>query len=480
MTDPADLSALEALAAFRSRQLSPVELMQAVIARAERVEPVINAFTHRFFEEALEAARQAERRYLGKGPRPRALEGLPLAIKDEMPVAGQPNTFGSIPFKDQIADHTAPLAERALRAGAIIHARTTQPEFACMPFTHSRLYGITRNPWNSAYDVGGSSGGAAASLAAGTTVLAGGSDIGGSIRIPASCCGVVGFKLSYGRVPQDPPFNLDHYCHEGPLARTVGDCALFAQVIAGPHPHDIASLPERISLPLQGRPEAIKGWRIALSLTLGDYDVDDDVRRNTLAVAEVLREAGAIVEEVELSWRRSDIMLAAMVHYGTIFGAWVKDVVTAYPEDVTRYAIAFAEQSTAAAAEPGAYLRGLEIEGRIYRELGDILARYHLLLCPTLALPALQAGNDHVDEPPAIGGARQAGILAHLMTIPFNICSRCPVMSIPSGFAQTGVPTGVQLVGRPYQDRQVVQAAYVVEERRPWLDSPERRPRIGD
>jgi aspartyl-tRNA(Asn)/glutamyl-tRNA(Gln) amidotransferase subunit A len=235
-------------------------------------------------------------------------------------------------------------------------------------------------------------------------------------------------------------------------------------------------LPERIYFPLQRPVTTSRGWKVALSLTLGDYDLDDDVRRNTIAVAETLREAGVVVEEVELPWRRQDILQAAMIHYGTIFGAWIKEVVTAFPADVTRYAVAFADRSSEAASEPGAYLRGLQIEGRIYEALGDLFTRYDFLLCPTLALPALEAGKDYVDEPLVIGGKEQEGVLSHLMTIPFNICSRCPVMSVPSGFSRDGVPTGVQIVGRPYQDRQVVHLAYVLEERRPWLDSPEHRP----
>ena len=159
-------------------------------------------------------------------------------------------TGASRVYAEEIADHTAPLAARVIAAGAIVHARTTQPEFACMAFTQSEMFGVTRNPWNLDYDVGGSSGGAAAALASGLTTLSGGSDIGGSIRIPSACCGVVGFKPPYGRVPQEPPFNLDHYCHEGPMARTVADCALFENIISGPSPVDIASLRERVVLPL--------------------------------------------------------------------------------------------------------------------------------------------------------------------------------------------------------------------------------------
>ncbi len=471
------LPATEAIRRFTAKQLSPVELMEAVIARAEAVEPTVNAFTDRFFDQALAAAKDAEARYAGRGPRPRPLEGLPLAIKDEMPVAGHRATLGSLIFQDSVSDHTAPLAARALRAGAIVHARTTLPEFACMPFTHSRLFGVTHNPWNLAYDVGGSSGGAAAALAAGTTTLAGGSDIGGSIRIPAACCGVVGYKPPYGRVPQDSPWNLDHYCHEGPLARTVADCALFQNVIAGPHPHDVASLRGRVRIP----PELgdITGWRIALSVDLGGFNVDEGVARNTRLAAEAFRQAGATVDEVDLAWDPAEIATAALIHYGTIFGPMVQAFVQDHLDLVTPYAVRFAELTRAAVAAPGAYLRSLEIEGRVYARLGDLLSRYRLLLCPTIALPALEAGRDYLDQPPIVNGVPQRTIYDHLMTIPFNLCSRCPVLSVPSGFARGGVPTGLQIVGRTYDDLSVFRAGAAFERARPWLDIPARRPTLA-
>jgi len=172
------VAAVDALRAFRERSLSPVELLEAVIARAEAVEPTLNAFSETRFDEALVQAKEAEARYQ-KGGRVRPLEGLPVALKDEAEVKGWKATFGSLAFRDQIADHTAPVAWRILRSGAIVHARTTTPEFSCAPYTHSRLWGVTRNPWNPEFAVGGSSGGSGAALAAGTAALASGSDIGG-------------------------------------------------------------------------------------------------------------------------------------------------------------------------------------------------------------------------------------------------------------------------------------------------------------
>lgn len=469
------ITAVEAIRRFKARELSPVELMQAVIARAEAVEPRVHALADRFFDQAIDAAREAEARYSGRGRRPRVLEGIPIVIKEETPIAGQRTTQGSLIFKDYVETHTATVAQRILDAGAIVHARSTAPEFSCAPFTHSRLWGVTRNPWNLDYSPGGSSGGSGAALAAGSTTLANGSDIGGSIRIPASFCGVVGFKPPYGRVPEYAPFNLDHYCHEGPLARTVADCALLENVMAGPDPHDIVSLRPKLRIPAELRP--VDGWRIALSRDLGGFAVDQDVAANLDRVADAFREAGTTVEEVDLDWQRDEIIAAARAHFGVIFGPFVAQMLAEHRDEMTGYAIRFAEDAMAVAKDD--YLRSLEIEGRVYAALGDVLERYRLLICPTFAIPALAAGEDYTTGAPAVNGVEQRDWYDVMMTIPFNLCSRCPVMSVPSGRARNGVPTGVQIVGRTYDDVSVFRAAAALERIQPWLDTAERRPALG-
>jgi Asp-tRNA(Asn)/Glu-tRNA(Gln) amidotransferase A subunit family amidase len=465
------LPAAELVRLYRARELSPIEVLEAQLDRADALALTVNALTWRFSEEALIQAHEAETRYLGKGSEPRPLEGITLAIKEEMPVAGQPVTNASRVYADAVAEHTAPLAERAMAAGAIVHARTTQPEFACVGFTQSDLFGITRNPWNLDYDVGGSSGGAGAALASGLTTLAGGSDIGGSIRIPAACCGVVGFKPPYGRVPQLPPFNLDHYCHEGPLSRTVADCALFENIISGPSPVDIASQRERVDLPLN--PLGVSGLRVALTLDLGGWEPDDDVRRNTLDAADALRDAGAVVEEVQIPIRREDVDRAATAHYATIFGPSIAAIVAEHREVMTPYAVAFGE--TMVLENPGAYLEGLEIEGTITGAIGLLLERHDALICPTLTIPALPVDSAWSGHGPGLG----LGALGHdhLMTIPFNIASRCPVLNVPSGFATSGVPTGLQLVGRTFEDEVPFRLGAALERAALW-DYATRRPAL--
>ncbi len=471
--DLAYLSASDALSAFRAKTLSPVELMQAVISQAEAWEPKINAFTDTYFEDALAVARKSEDRYM-KGGRLRRLEGLPMVIKDEIRLKGRRTTAGSLIFKDHIDTESDVMAERLLGAGAICHARTTTPEFCIAGMTHSRIWGITRNPWNLDFDVGGSSGGSGASLAAGTTILATGTDIGGSIRIPASCCGVVGYKPPYGRNPETPVFNLDYYSHSGPMARTVADCALMQNIISGPHPRDIASLRNKVTIP--ENPPGIKGFRIAYSLDLGYFEVDRDVRENTLRAVEVFRSLGAQVEEVSLNWTRKTAE-AAQVHLLHMFGAHVEELYDQHADQMTDYAREFAERSRRTTAAD--FLEAEREAVRMYDEFGPLMEHFDVFLCPTLAFAAAPAGANPFAIDVELNG-RQVTIdeESWCMTYPFNMLSRCPVMSVPSGRDAKGVPTGLQIVGRTYDDVRVFRAAQAFENVAPWMNDTKNRPSL--
>jgi Asp-tRNA(Asn)/Glu-tRNA(Gln) amidotransferase A subunit family amidase len=467
------LSAIEALAMFRSKKLSPVELVTAVIARAEAVEPAINAFAETRFDEALTAAKAAEARY-ARGEPVGPLDGVPVAVKEEAPIAGQRNTLGSLPLRDVIATETAAFVQRIIDAGAVVHARTTTPEFSSAPVTWSRLWGVTRNPWNTDFSPGGSSGGSAASLAAGSSTLATGSDIGGSIRIPSSFCGVVGFKPPYGRVPEVPPFNLDHYCHEGPMARTVADCALLENVIAGPHPSDVASIRPKLEIP--ARLEPVAGLRIALSPDLGCYNVDADVAANTIAAADRLRDAGATVREVRLPWDLETINRTVDIHFAMIFGASMKEIFDRHADQLTSYVRNLVADSEGVSKDD--FYAGLAAEAGIYAPLGELLEEYDALICPTFAVPALPATYDPGDRL-EVNGEPVERWLDVLMTLPFNIASRCPVLNVPSGLSRDGVPTGLAVVGRTYDDVTAFRVAAAHEERLPWLTGSGPRPALA-
>ena len=472
MNDLHYLSASDALALFRSKELSPVELISAVIERAEAVEPVINAFAETFYEEALRAAKDAEARYAGNGQQARPLDGLPVTVKEEAPIAGQKNTLGSLTMRDVVADTTAPFVQRIIDAGGIVHARSTTPEFSCAPVTWSKLWGVTRNPWNTQFSPGGSSGGSAAALAAGTAILATGSDIGGSIRIPSAFCGVVGFKPPYGRVPEVSPFNLDHYCHEGPLARTVADCALLENVTAGPHKSDVVSIRPKLEIPSDL--ESVAGMRIALSPNLGCYRVDPDVLANTMAAADRLRDAGASVTELSLPWDLESIRRAVSIHFGMIFGPSMQELDEQFGNQLTSYARRMV--ADAAKVSKSELLAGLELETQIYAPLGELLDDYDALICPTMAVSALDAEYDPGD-PLEVAGQPVREWYDVLMTVPFNIASRCPVLSVPSGLsAGTGVPTGLSIVAKTYDDVSAFRVAAAHEERLPWLTASGPRP----
>ncbi len=473
MSDLAYMTATEALRRFRTRELSPVELLDAVVEQAERVEPTINAFVWTRFEEARAEAVAAEARYGGRGDAPRPLEGVPFAIKDEMPIEGRPYTMASLVYADTIATETSPLAQRILAAGVVMHASTTTPEFSCAGFTHSKINGVTRNPWNLHYGVGGSSGGSGAALAAGTATLAGGSDIGGSIRIPASFNGVVGFKAPYGRVPVERGFNLDHYCHNGALARTVADCALLHNAMAGQHPMDHASLPGRLDIP--SALDGVAGLRIALSPGLGSFPLDPEVEANTRAAAALLARCGAIVEEVDLTIDQPTLRAAIGVHFNAMFTGWIGSIAAASPELVTDYAIAVAEMSRRSAGELS-IVDGLELEGAIWESVQPTLARYDALLCATVGTRGLVAGDSYADHGLDVGGVHVADYFESLLTPVFNVLSRCPVLNVPTGFGNNGVPTGMQIVGRPYDDVIPFRIGAALEIAQPAYDTSARRP----
>lgn len=451
------LSATDAIARFRDGTLSPVELLDALIERIDASEPALNAVCDRRFDEARDEAIASTARYAA-GAATLPLDGVPIAMKEEHPMLGRSWAQGSLTHEHDVAPLDHPIVERIQAAGGIVHIRTTTPEFCCAGFTESRLWGITRNPWNLDVSPGGSSGGSGAALAAGYSPLASGSDIGGSIRIPASLCGVVGFKPPYGRVPALAPFNLDQYCHDGPMARTVADTALLQNVIAGRHPVDVVSLPNPPVVPVAAL-RGVAGMRVALCLHLGDFPIEPEVEANTRAVAASLVDAGAIVQEVELPWRYVDILDAAKAHFGTIFGPYVAQQRKLHPDMLTDYAIRFAEDM----ATGPAFVDGLEIEGQIWLALGELFERFDALLCPTLGTRGFDVGEHYVDRPLTVAGVDLSSHLLGCLTLPFNIASRCPVLSMPSGWADNGVPTGVQLVGRTYADEVVFELGHALE-----------------
>ncbi|GCL61661.1 amidase [Pseudaquabacterium pictum] len=457
------LPATDALHQFRSGALSPLELLQAQLRRADALEPTVNALAARRTDAALAAARAAEQTYLRHPDCAGALEGLPTVLKNEHTLVGEHTDQGSWLLGETADTENAPITQRLLDAGAVVHGRTNVPEFFVAMFTRSLRYGVTRNPWNPTYTCGGSSGGSGAALAAGITTLATGSDIGGSIRVPAAYCGVVGLKPSYGRVPEAMMFfAMNTHNHNGLLARTVGDCALMFNVINGPHRADPATIKPRLQVPLQ--PAPVRGLRVAVSMNLGYFDVSAEVVRNTRAAAQHLRDQGAIVEEVDLRWTAQvrEAFTNGLVY---TLGHSLARMIAGREDQVNDYVAAMARMSAQITLDD--YLASFDVMAQMHAALQDVLAVHDVMLCPTLADNRwLAEGSDTPHD----------DLMQRGMTYPFNMLSRHPVLAVPSGHASHGVPTGLQIVGRTYEDARVLQVGAALEAAIGW---PAWRPPIG-
>lgn len=479
MTELHYLDASGALRLFRAGELSPVELMSAVIARTEAVNGSpeaggsINAVTETLFEEAMSAARDAAASYhTGRGLTP--LLGLPVAAKEKHGLQGRTLSQGLVARRTHVAQADHPVIGRIRGAGGIIHLRTTTPEYSCATVTHSPLWGVTRNPWNTSLSPGGSSGGSAAALAAGFAPLATASDIAGSTRLPASFTGTVGYKAPYGRIPGLAPLAADTYRGDGPMARTVADAALLANVMSGRHPGDHASLPAGAPIgcpPAAAAAESVAGLRIALCLRLGDYPVAGDVEANTRAVASALRAAGAVVEEIELPWTSEEIRRTMFTHFGYLLGPAMEDETADSTELLADYTRRFMADARRAAAA-NRFVDGITAETRIQGELAAAMAGFDALICPASAVASLDADGMYLDGINAGGGHLEHYWQGH-MTGVFNIANRCPVLAVPSGMADCGIPTGIQIVGHPFDEDTVFAVGAAVEVLRPWRN---RRP----
>lgn len=452
------LSAAEAIALFRERRLSPVEMTRAILARANATQETVNAYAYVAADQALDAARLAEARYMGQGDAPRALEGIPVALKDSGSVTGWPTTYGSLTTDHTPRQSTSPENDTVVRAGATLLGATRTPEFSGAMFTHSRAGGVTRNPYNTDLTPGGSSGGAAAALASGAATLAVGSDIGGSIRVPASCCGVVGYKPPKGRTPVTPPFNLDPYCHTGPLARSVTDTILLQNAMCGPHPGDVTTLHPKLVLNADVKP--LTGLRIAYSLDMGFFEIDAEVAQNTQAALDVFRSCGAIVQEIKLHWNAS-IISAARTHLAHVFSSWMAEEAKGQVERLTPYIRTWIDMGTSATAQD--FYGALSIAGQLGQSFTQAMDGFDIFVCPTTALPAVAADFDHSRDTLEINGRAVDPVLGWGLTAPFNMLSSHPVLSVPSGHASNGCPTGIQIVARPFQDQQAFDAALAYE-----------------
>lgn len=462
--ETAYLSATEAISRFRSGALKPTELLEAIIQRIESANPVINAFTELWIDEARAAARESDARYADGTAG--ALEGVVLAVKDSTPLRGKVHTLGSALLVGNMADRTHPGLQRMIDAGVVMVGRTTMPEFGEAGNCYTPQWGVTRNPWNLEFGPGGSSSGAAAVLAAGMATLADGSDIGGSSRIPASCCGVYGYKPPYGRNPNTYEGSFDPYLHYGPLARTPGDIVLMQRVIAGPSLEDIGTLRQRTALPDRSTDPA--GWRISYSVDLGYFNVDREVRAAFEATLTRLDDLGCELVEVDLRWTEQTYEAWAVMN--ALKGTAARRVAAIPDADLSLlsdYAADMIRRGTE--AHPDDVAHAIELHVEMYRDLGPVLESSKVFLCPTTAVPSIPATRSPLDTDWTINSVPVTPIEAEgwFMTYPFNMLSQLPVLSVPIGRARNNVPIGMQIVGRSYEDADVFDVAYALEDRVP-------------
>jgi Asp-tRNA(Asn)/Glu-tRNA(Gln) amidotransferase A subunit family amidase len=435
---------------FRRKRFSPVDVLEAQIARIERGSQSINAVTCRHFEGARSAAKKSEARY-HRGEA-RTLEGITVAVKEEYEKSGWRATAGSMLFKDRIAKDTHPVIDKLLEAGAILHIQTTAPEFFLLGVTWSDLWGVTRNPWNPEFTPGGSSGGSAAALAAGMASLALGSDMGGSIRIPAALNGLFGSKPAYGRIASPDPSALVPHASPGPLARDCRDMILLQNVMCGPAPGCPAVLEPKLELPLE--PKIGQRWKIALCVDQGWAQIDPDIRANTLAAVERFEAAGAVVDEVVLDFETSDSRLRETIEkalFSTAIGAELielaekKDRLTTYGRRFVELASTMGPLDAKGAAEEA--LRVYELmDKKVFR------AGYDAIVTPTVATTRIPADYDPTTDRPVIEGKAVDPYSGWFLTSLFSLVNWMPVINVPTGAASNNIPTGLQIATRPYGD----------------------------
>ena len=442
--------------------------MSAHIAQIERVNPALNAIVTYLPEHALAAARAADAA-LARGETPGPLAGLPVAHKDLVPTRGVRTTFGSPIFEDFVPDADAIIVERLRQAGAIMIGKTNTPEFGAGSQTFNAVFGATRNPYDLAKTCGGSSGGAAAALACGLLPIADGSDLGGSLRNPASFCNVVGLRPSAGRVPSWPSisawFDLSVL---GPMARTVRDAALMLSVLAGPDPRAPLSLEQdgaRFAGPL-GRD--FRNVRIAWSSDLGGLPIEPEVRRVIDAQRRVFEDLGCIVEPATPDLEDADEIFR-------VLRAW--DFELSFHE-LLRLHRPLLKDTVIWNIEQGARLTGPQVGAaevkrtRLYHRMREFMARYEFLVAPVAQVLPFDVEVPYVTS---INGIECETYLDWMRSCYYITVTAAPAISVPCGFSAGGLPVGLQIVGRHRQELELLQMAYAFEQATEcWKRRPSR------
>lgn len=455
----ADLSAHELARRVRAREVSPVEALDACLARVEAVNPRINALVT-LNPRVRDEARALEAR-IARGEDPGPLAGVPVGIKDVTEVGGVRTTYGSPLFADHVPAEDALVVRRLRAAGAIILGKTNTPEFAAGGNTFNPVFGRTRNPWNPDRSAGGSTGGGAAGLATGMFALAQGTDLGGSLRIPASFCGVVGLRPSVGLVPTWPQDYLwDTLQVTGVMGRTAEDVALGLQAVAGPS--DRAPL----APPMDGRDFAsavraadARGLRIAYCPDVAGIGIDPDVERVCRGAALALRDAGATVEEIELD------LAYGRPAFLALRGLWFVSQLYPHLHRLEEFGVNVANNCRAGLGTTVEALGAAEAaRRRIWEQFRALFERYDHLLTPTMAVPPFPCEENY---PATVAGRVMETYVDWIAPTFVLSLTGLPVASVPAGVDASGMPVGLQIVAPPRGEERALALASVLQSLRP-------------
>jgi amidase len=435
-----DSTAREMVAAVRGRQISARELLELHLARIAERNPQLNAIVS-LDEERARAGADAADAATARGDDLGPLHGLPFAFKDTHDVAGWRTTYGSPLFADHVPDTDELIVERIRAAGAVTIGKTNVPEFAAGSHTFNTVFGTTLNPVDPTRSAGGSSGGAACALRTGMVPLADGSDMGGSLRNPASFCGVVGLRPSLGRVPSWPTDNLwETTSTSGPLARNVDDLALLLSVIAGPDARVPTALADPGASFAAPDDVALRGLRVALSPDLGGLiEVDTEVRRVVEASGASLAAAGAVVEYAQPDLAEADDTFRTLRAW--LFQAGLGELLAAHPDS---FKTSLADNIRAGASLSGADIaRGYTQRTALAERMRLFFGSYDVLLLPTSQVPPFPADQEF---PHDINGRPMTTYLDWMRSAYVITVTGCPAISVPAGETAGGLPVGVQLV----------------------------------
>lgn len=455
-TDLCDLTATEAVALLRAGRVSPLELIDAAAARIEAVDGAINALPIRFLDAAREDARRFKTEDADRD-RPGWLGGLPMAIKDYNDVRGQKTTCGSPIYATNVAAEDDLTVATMRASGAIPIAKSNVPEFAGAN-TFNPLWGATRNPWNLDMTAGGSSGGAAAALASRQVWLANGSCLGGSLRIPASFCGIVGLRPSPGVVPRGAGLpSFDTLWVDGPLGRTVADVALLLDAQAASSPRDPLSRPPPASSFATMQDRRRPPRRVGFSADLGLASVDPEVAAICRAAALRFAEAGAIVDEECPDF--GDAIETFQTQRAILIAAVRGDLLDSDRHRLGAHIVWNIEKGRALTAEQ--VIRAERDRPALFHRVANFFERHDVLALPTVAVPPFPVSQPYPTE---IGGEALASYIDWMFLTFVITLTGCPAISIPCGFTSAGLPVGLQLVGRPQGDGALLGQARVLED----------------